>query len=77
MRKLFPYKQDEIDSLVSFKDLRIFENRENSKTMHEHGICGVFPSNISFELHNEYVKQFEIISITTFEDDIEIKVKPV
>ena len=77
VHKLFPYKQDEIADIVSFNDLRLFMySDKNRETMHEHGIEGISPHNISFELHNEYAKQFEIISITADEDDIEIKVKP-
>jgi hypothetical protein len=77
VRKLFPYKQDEIADIVSFKDLSTFMSIDkNSETMHKHGITGVFPRAISFELHNEYVKQFEIISITPDEDYISIKVQP-
>lgn len=78
VRKLFPHKQDEIADILSFNNLRLFMYRDgNRETMHEHGIEGISPYNISFELYNEYAKQFEIISITTYEDDIEIKVKPV
>ena len=78
VRKLFPDKQNEIANIVSFKDLRTFMSRDkNSETMREQGICDVFPRLISFELYNEYVQQFEIISIANDEDFIEIEVKPV
>lgn len=77
VRTLFPDKQNELADIVSFDDLRKFMDRDKNRyTMYEHGITNIYPSKISFELHNEYVKQFEIISITADDEAcVNIKVK--